>query len=109
MNDRISVVYAPLVALYQLLDARLDEPGGGLEGRGWAAHLTALRKLRAGEVAGDGDRLASVLVEPESVDRDAPDLRVIIDPGELPGLVRAAVDRGERVLLFGGEDAVPDG
>jgi hypothetical protein len=41
MNDRISVVYAPLVALYQLLDARLGEPGGRLEGRGWADHLKA--------------------------------------------------------------------
>jgi hypothetical protein len=109
MNDRISVVYAPLVALYQLLDARLEEPDGGLEGRGWAAHLTALRRLRAGEVAGDGERLAGVLLEPESLDRDALDLRVITDPEELPELVRAAVDRGERILLFGGEDAVPDG
>jgi hypothetical protein len=109
MNDRISVVYAPLVALYQLLGARLDEPGGGLEGRGWASHLTALRKLRAGEVAGDGTRLATVLIEPESLDRDASDLQVITAPEELPELVRAAVDRGERVLLFGGEGAVPDG
>ncbi|MEO5877992.1 MAG: hypothetical protein ABIS86_11810 [Streptosporangiaceae bacterium] len=109
MNERISVAYAPLVALYQILDARLGEPDGGLEGAGWASRLAALRALRGGETVGDGTRLARVMVDPSSLERDAPDLRVVPDLEDLPGQVQAAVDAGERVLLFHGEDVVPDG
>ncbi|MEO3788354.1 hypothetical protein ABGB12_33925 [Actinocorallia sp. B10E7] len=100
--------YAPLVALYQLLEDRRREPGSsGLAGPDWNARLAALRALREGTLPGDRAALAGALLDPER--RDVRQVAVVTSPDRLAGLVAEAVRLGERVLLFGDPARVPAG
>ncbi|WP_460369814.1 hypothetical protein, partial [Actinocorallia lasiicapitis] len=107
LPQRLSVGYAPLVALYQLLDARDHEPGRAAGRTDWAARLTALRVLRDGAVPGDAAALVTALLEPQR--RDVRHFAVSTRPEALAGIVAEAVGNGERVLLFAAPDRVPDG
>ncbi|GAA0956460.1 hypothetical protein [Actinocorallia libanotica] len=108
LQQRISVEYAPLVALYQLLEDRSREPGSAaVSGPDWNARLAALRVLREGAVPGDGAALAEALLDPAH--RDVRQVAVVTSPDRLAGLLEEAVRLGERVLLFGDAARVPDG
>ncbi|GAA3195287.1 hypothetical protein [Actinocorallia longicatena] len=107
LPQRISVGYAPLVALYQLLDARAHEPGRPAERTDWAARLTALRVLREGATPGDADALVTALLDP--ADRDVRHVAVSTRPERLGDLVAEALRFGERVLLFADPGRVPAG
>lgn len=64
LQQRISVEYAPLVALYQVLEDRRREPGASAAGPDWNARLAALRTLREGPLPGDRAALAGALLDP---------------------------------------------
>ncbi|WP_157963864.1 coiled-coil domain-containing protein [Actinocorallia populi] len=108
LQQRISVEYAPLVALYQLLEDRGREPGSAAApGPDWNSRLMALRALREGALPGDRDALAGALLDPAH--RDVRQVAVVTSPDRLAELVAESVRLGERVLLFGDPARVPGG
>ncbi|HEU5031935.1 MAG TPA: hypothetical protein VFV01_43945 [Spirillospora sp.] len=95
--ELVETAYAELTDRYEHLQTLLQD-----DALGWSAQIAALRALRSGQVAGDWETLARLLVAPGTLDdTDAVRLvRTADGPGTVRSLVTALKAAGERALLL---------
>ncbi|WP_089316512.1 hypothetical protein [Actinomadura mexicana] len=90
-RELVESVYGPLSEFYEGIDARLREVPEDVPPVGWAPHIAAVRALRDGQVAGEWDVLARLLVAPGTLE-GAEGLRLVqVDEGDEARVVRDAV------------------
>ncbi|MBO2466178.1 hypothetical protein [Actinomadura violacea] len=96
-RDLVEAAYAPLTDRYERLQAGLTG-----DAVGWTAQIAALRALRTGDVAGDWEILARLLVAPGTLETsDAVRLvRTADEPETVRSLLRDLKAAGERTLLL---------
>ncbi|MEU9022010.1 hypothetical protein [Actinomadura sp. NPDC048394] len=95
--ELVETAYAELTDRYEHLQTLLQD-----DALGWTAQVAALRALRTGQVAGDWETLARLLVAPGTLDETGAVrlVRTADEPGTVRSLVTALKAAGERTLLL---------
>ncbi|MFC6932947.1 hypothetical protein ACFQHO_23115 [Actinomadura yumaensis] len=107
LRDAASAAYEPLIAAYEAFEERLRGTPEDIPPVGWEPQLAALRAFLSGDVPGEWEDLARLLVDPESlVGEKGTRVRLIEVPEDAAeaAAVRRVVERllsaGERALLL---------